>query len=172
RSLGRRRKGEGVVLPPTMTNDHFKAFCRYRLMWLDVPYEPGELRAVAYKAGRAIGEKALRTAGDVAELRLSAEPLAGKDENELIWVHAEAYDAAGVRVPNATDKVAFSLEGPGRILGVGNGDACECVSFSDFSGHRLFGGRATAVVRREGVGEMNVRASLGSIGRSFGCKMP
>ena len=172
RSLGRRRKGEGVVLPPTMTNDHFKAFCRYRLMWLDVPYEPGELRAVAYKAGRAIGEKALRTAGDVAELRLSAEPLAGKDESELIWVHAEAYDAAGVRVPNATDKVAFSLEGPGRILGVGNGDACECVSFSDFSGHRLFGGRATAVVRREGAGEMKVRASLGSIGRSFGCKMP
>ena len=159
-SLGRRRKGECVAMPPTMTNDHFKAFCRYRLMWLDVPYEPGELKAVAYKDGRAIGEKVLRTAGAVARLRLVAEPLAGKDADELIWVHAEAYDAAGVRVPDATDKVTFSLEGPGRILGVGNGDACEYVPFTDVSGHRLFGGRATAVVRRECCGEIKMRCQI------------
>jgi len=29
---------------------------RYRLMWKDVVYEPGELKAVAYKNGQAIGE--------------------------------------------------------------------------------------------------------------------
>ena len=162
RSLGRRRKGERVALPPTMTNDHFKALGRYRLVWIEVPYEPGELKAVAYRNGRAIGEKTLRTAGAVAELRLSVEPLAGKDENELVWIHAEAHDAAGVRVPNAADEVAFSVEGPGRILGVGNGDACEQVPFGDATGHRLFGGRATAVVRREGEGEITVRAAFGS----------
>ena len=169
RSLGRRMKGERVILPPAMTNDHFKAFGRYRLMWLNVPYEPGELKAVAYKGGQAIGEKMLRTAGAVSELRLSMEPLPGKDENELIWIHAEAYDAAGVRVPNATDAVAFSLEGPGRILGVGNGDACEYVPFADASGHRLFGGHATAVIRREGCGEIKVRALHCSSGRLFDC---
>lgn len=169
RSLGRRQKGERVVLPAAMTNNHFKAFCRYRLMWLDVPYEPGELKAVAYKDGQGIGEKILRTAGEVAELRLSVEPLTRIDADELIWVRAEAYDSAGVRVPDATDKVAFSLEGPGRILGVGNGDACEYVSFADASGHRLFGGCATVVLRRECGGDIKVRAALGSSGRQFHC---
>ena len=171
RSLGRRRKGERIVMPPTMTNDHFKAFCRYRLAWLDVSYEPGELKAVARRDGRTIGEKTLCTAGTVAELRLSAEPSVGNDENELIWIHAETYDASGVRVPDVADVVTFSLDGPGRILGVGNGDACEHVPFTDASGHRLFGGRATSVVRREGRGEIKVRASLVSCGRSFDCEM-
>ncbi|MBR2838728.1 MAG: DUF4982 domain-containing protein [Kiritimatiellae bacterium] len=171
RSLGRRRKGERVALPPAMTNDHFKAFCQYRLMWLEVPYEPGELKAVAYKGGLPIGEKVLRTAGAVAGLRLSAEPPAGKDPDELLWVHAEAYDASSVRVPGAADEVVFSLEGPGRILGVGNGDPCEYVPFADTAGHRLFGGRATAVVRREGDGEITVRASLGSGPAAF-CRLP
>ena len=152
-----------------MTNDHFKAFCRYRLMWLEVPYEPGELKAVAFRDGRTIGEKTLRTAGAVAELRLSVEPLAGKDENELIWVRAEAYDGSGVRVPDATNAVAFSLEGPGRILGVGNGNACEHVPFADASGHRLFGGRAMAVLRREGDGEIRALASLGDGGKPIRC---
>ena len=169
RSLGRRMKGEPVVFPPAMTNEHFKAFGRYRLMWLDVPYEPGELKAVAYKGGRVIGEKALRTAGAVAELRLSMESLAGKDEDELIWIHVEAYDSAGVRVPCATDEVAFSLEGPGKILGVGNGDACEYVPFTDVTGHHLFGGRAMAVIRREGCGEIRVQALHCSSGRLFRC---
>ena len=171
RSLGRRRKGEPVALPPAMTNDHFKAFCKYRLMWLQVPYEPGELKAVAWKGGRTIGEKTLRTAGAAVELRLSAEPLAGKDEDELVWVHAVAYDAAGVRVPDAADEISFSLEGPGRILGVGNGDACEHVPFADTTGHRLFGGRATAVVRREGCGTIRVHASLGAAGKRFHCEV-
>jgi len=163
RSLGRRTKGERIALPPAMTNDHFKAFCRYRLMWLEIPYEPGELKAVAYREGRTIGEKTLRTAGAVAALRLTAEPLSGKDEDELIWVHAEAYDAAGVRVPCATNAVAFAIEGSGRILGAGNGDACEYVPFSNTTGHRLFGGRAMAVIRREKGGGMKVRSWIESV---------
>ena len=169
RSLGWRMKGESIALPPAMTNDHFKVFGRYRLMWLEVPYEPGELKAVAYKDGQTIYEKTLRTASEVAVLRLSVEPLAGKDDDELIWVHAEAYDAAGVRVPCATNAVTFAIEGAGRILGVGNGDACEYVPFSDVTGHCLFGGRATAVIRREGEGEIKIHALLCSRGKQFHC---
>ncbi len=37
---------------------------RYRLMWPDVIYEPGELKAVAYKEGKVIGEAMVRTAGE------------------------------------------------------------------------------------------------------------
>ena len=169
RSLGRRRKGEPVVLPETMTNHHFAACHRYRLMWLDVPYEPGELKAVAYRKGVKTGERTLKTAGKPVTLRLEVEPLMGQDDGELIWVHVFAFDDAGVRTLNASDAVDFALEGPGEILGAGNGDACEYVPFTQLTGHRLFGGCATAVVRRTGSGPLTLKVSSPSLsGASIG----
>ena len=70
RSLGRRRKGEKVELPAAMTNRQFAAYNRYRLMWVDVPYEKGELKAVAIRGGKAAEEKVLRTAGAPARLKV------------------------------------------------------------------------------------------------------
>ena len=162
-SLGRRRKGEPVVFPEKMTNYHFAACHRYRLMWLDVPYEPGELKAVAYRKGVKTGERTLKTAGKPATLRLEVEPLMGRDDGELIWVHAFAFDEAGVRTLNASDEVDFALEGPGEILGAGNGDACEYVPLTQPTGHRLFGGCATAVVRRTGSGPLTLKVSSPSL---------
>ena len=159
RSLGRRRKGERVALPEAMTNHHFTACHRYRLMWLDVPYEKGELKAVAVRGGKMAEERVLRTAGAPALLKIEVEPLTGKDAEELVWVHAYAYDAEGNRTLSAADEVEFSVSGPGTILGVGNGDPCEYVPFASLKGHRLFGGCATAVIRRTGPGALAVKAS-------------
>ncbi len=163
RPLGRRRKGEPVALPEAMTNHHFAACHRYRLMWLDVPYEPGELRAVSYRNGSKTGERTLKTAGAAAVLSLEVEPLMGKDDGELIWAHAFALDAAGVRTLGAAHEVEFSIEGPGTILGVGNGDACEYVPFPQTVGHRLFGGCATAVVRRNGSGRLTLKVTANAL---------
>ena len=77
---------------------------------------------------------------------------------------AFAFDAAGVRTLNASDAVDFALEGPGEILGAGNGDACEYVPLTQPTGHRLFGGCATAVVRRTGSGPLTLKASSPSLG--------
>ena len=159
RSLGRRRKGEPVALPDAMTNHHFTVCHRYRLMWLGVPYEKGELKAVAVRGGKLAEERVLRTAGAPALLKVEVEPLAGKDAEELVWVHAYAYDAEGNRTLSAADEVEFSVSGPGTILGVGNGDPCEYVPFTSLKGHRLFGGCATAVVRRTGPGALAVKAT-------------
>ena len=46
---------------------------RYRLRWLDVVYEPGELKAVAYRKGQTVGEAVVRTAGEPARLRLTPD---------------------------------------------------------------------------------------------------
>ena len=142
-----------------MTNHHFTACHRYRLMWLDVPYEKGELKAVAIRGGKTAETRVLRTADAPALLKIEVEPLAGKDAEELVWVHAYAYDAEGNRTLSAADEVEFSVSGPGTILGVGNGDPCEYVPFTSPKGHRLFGGCATAVVRRTGTGALSVKAS-------------
>ncbi len=47
---------------------------RYALRWLDVPYEPGELKAVAYQNGHKLGSAVMRTAGRTGEAAPDTRP--------------------------------------------------------------------------------------------------
>ena len=96
---------------------------RYALRWMDVPYSPGELKAVAYQNGRKLGTAVMRTAGEPATLRLSPDRKSIKsDGDDLSYVLVEALDKDGNLCPLAMNDVKFSLEGPAKIAGVGNGD--------------------------------------------------
>ncbi|MGD0537392.1 MAG: glycoside hydrolase family 2 TIM barrel-domain containing protein [Verrucomicrobiota bacterium] len=96
---------------------------RYALRWLDVPYEPGELKAIAYQNGRQLGSAIMRTAGEPAKLRLTPDRTSlAADGDDLSFVLVEALDKDGNLCPLAMNDVRFSLEGPANIAGVGNGD--------------------------------------------------
>jgi beta-galactosidase len=92
------------------------------LTW-DVPYEPGVLRAVGKRNGEVVVTQEVRTAGSAAALRLSvdrSEIRAGI--RDVAHVEVAVVDADGVVVPTANDLVRFTVEGPARLLAVGNGD--------------------------------------------------
>src|SRR5690242_18952713 len=92
------------------------------LSW-KVPYAPGELKAIGYRAGRAIGTSAVVTTGPVAGVRVENDfelPRAGRRDIAVYTVRA--VDTRGRTVPNGNVAVRFQLSGPGRIIGVGNGD--------------------------------------------------
>ena len=147
RSLGRRWKGERQQPGEPYTH----RFDDYRLRWLAVPYEPGELRAVAYRGGVRIGEATMCTAGPPAAVRLTAEtPTLPDDGETLAFVRVDVVDADGVRVPDHVADVSFSLSGPGEIVSVGNGCEHGSRSFKQTKSHPLFHGTACAVVRRTG----------------------
>ncbi len=96
---------------------------RYALRWLDVPYQPGELKAVAYQNGRELGTTTMRTAGEPSTLRLTPDRTTLKaDGEDLSFILVEAVDANGNPCPLAMNEVKFGLEGPATIAGVGNGD--------------------------------------------------
>ena len=144
RSLGGRECGD------CRTNRYYDVCARYRLRWFDVPYEPGELRAVAYRGGRKIGERTMRTAGKPVAVRLSPESKELPADGETcVFVQVDVVDANGVRDPWANSRVSFKLAGPGRLLAVGNGNARGLDSFKDVSSHPLYFGKAVAVVRRD-----------------------
>jgi beta-galactosidase len=150
RSLGRRTKNPNAEV----VRD------RYALRWLDVPYAPGELRAVAYRDGRRIGTATTRTAGQPAELRLTPDRnrLAASGE-DLSYVLVEAIDADGNPCPLAMNDVSFRIEGPASIAGVGNGDHHFPHEF--VANHvPLFYGKAMLIVRATegGGGRIRVRA--------------
>jgi beta-galactosidase len=81
------------------------------------------------------------------KLRLTADRnVLNGDGEDLSFITVEAVDAQGRVQPNASAEVQFSLNGPGTLLAVGNGDG---TSKEPYQGdHRaLFNGRALVVVR-------------------------
>jgi beta-galactosidase len=146
RSLGRRTKA-ATAPDRDQRGAYYAVTDRYRLKWPEVPYEPGELKAVAYQGEEMIGEAVVRTAGEPAALRLSPDRLqlvAGDDD--LCYVTVEAADAAGNFCPLAENLVRFRVEGPAEIAAVGNGNPLSLESFQA-SERKLFHGKALVILR-------------------------
>jgi beta-galactosidase len=120
---------------------------RYALRWLEVPYAPGELKAVAYQSGRKLGTAIMRTAGPPAKLRLTPDRKSLKaDGDDLSYLLVEAVDKDGNLCPLAMNEVKFALGGPAAIAGVGNGDHHFPAEFA--ADHvTLFYGKAILIVR-------------------------
>lgn len=134
---------------------------RYALRWLQVPYTPGELKAVAYRNGKKIGNEVMRTAGAPTRLRLTPDRNALKaDGDDLSYLLVEALDKANNLCPLAMDEVRFRVNGPGTIAGVTNGDHHYPAEF-DADHVALFYGKAILVIRTvEGQkGEIRVTAA-------------
>ncbi len=89
-----------------------------------VAYEPGTLLARAYGAdGREVASDRVSTtlAASAVQLIPNEAPIAA-DGASVSVVTVRVNDAQGRLVPDAGNLLSFDLAGPGRIIGVGNGD--------------------------------------------------
>jgi beta-galactosidase len=93
------------------------------LEWM-VNYEPGTLSAQGYDTnGKPIAETKVETTGDPAAVQLEPDHATmNADGKDVSVITVSVRDAQNRVVPVATNLVEFDLEGPGKILGVGNGD--------------------------------------------------
>ncbi|WP_159520687.1 glycoside hydrolase family 2 TIM barrel-domain containing protein [Sunxiuqinia indica] len=120
---------------------------RYRLMWMDVAYEPGELKAVAYKEGKVIGEKVINTANETYSIKLTPDRnVINADGEDLSFVMVEAYDKDGNLCPLAENKIDFEVTGAGEIVAVGNGNPQSLEPYLA-NYRRLFYGKAMLIVK-------------------------
>jgi len=154
KSLGRRAKDPNAVV----VRD------RYALRWLDVLYQPGELKAIAYRNGRRLGSAIMRTAGEPARLRLTPDQRSLQDDGEdLSYVLVEALDRDGNPCPLAMNDVVFKVEGPATIAGVANGDHHFPAEF-DADRVTLFYGKAVLILRAVERQRGSIRAAATSAG--------
>ncbi|GGF24782.1 beta-galactosidase [Hymenobacter cavernae] len=124
-----------------------KAAYEYRLRWDDVVYAPGELKVVAYKNGKRWAEDVVRTSGEAASLKLTADrTTVTATDDDLVFVTAQLTDKNGLLVPNANNKIQFSIEGPGEIVATDNGDAANLESFASPE-REAFNGKCLVIVR-------------------------
>ena len=91
-----------------------------------VPYEPGTLRAVGYRDGVEVATAVVETTGPAVALGVEVHPSCDAPfaaDGETAWpVTVFAVDSDGRRVPDANRPLTITIEGPARLLGVGNGD--------------------------------------------------
>ena len=93
------------------------------LSW-DAVYKPGKVKAVGYRKGRKVLEKVIETTGAAEKVSLEADRTALQaGGTDVAVVTLSLLDAKGRQVPDACEEVTLSVEGPVRILGVGNGDS-------------------------------------------------
>lgn len=116
-----------------------------------VAYEPGNITAVAYDAqGAEIARESRFSFGDSRRLVLSADKsVLRADGQDLCFVTVGTVDEAGRPVENAADYVSAQLSGPGRILGMDNGDSTD---YDDYKTtvRKLFSGKLLIVVGSTG----------------------
>lgn len=151
KSQGRVRKAVGLRVDDTKPSTPAVAkerARRYRLMWDNVKYEPGELRVVAYDAeGRAAAEKTVRTAGKAADIRLEADrTVLQSGAEDLSYITVSLVDKDGTEIPDATDEIRVSVSGAGEFRAICNGDATSLEPFV-IPSMRLFSGRLVITVQ-------------------------
>ena len=114
-----------------------------------VPYEPGSLLLVGRKGGQEVIRTQIVTTGKPAELKLIPDRTEIKaDGRDAIPVTVCALDASGRLVPDANIPVEFEISGPGRNIGVGNGDPT-CTLSEKANSRPLFNGYAQLIVQSD-----------------------
>ena len=134
---------------------------RYRLMWNEVKYEPGEVRVVAYDAeGKAAAEKCIKTAGKGYQLAVEADrKVLEKSGEDLAYLTVSVVDKAGNPVPTECREVKVEVKGAGKFRAMANGDPTSLELFHE-NAMRLFSGKLTAIVESgTEAGEVEVTVS-------------
>lgn len=121
---------------------------RYRLMWNDVIYQPGEVKVTAYdENGNPADEKIIKTAGKPHHLVLSSNRTSMKaDGEDLVYITVQVADKNGNLVPTDTRKVNFKVSGAGKFRAAANGDPT-CTELFHEPDMTLFSGALTAIIQ-------------------------
>lgn len=169
-SQGRRRKAPTPKARGLQNESHEH---RYRLMWSDVTYEPGELKVVAYdESGSPVAEKVVHTAGRPHHLEIvngrafigeNDLPVLKADGKDLAYLTVRIVDADGNLCPDYSGLLEFSTSGAASYRASANGDPT-CLDIFHEPRMHAFGGMLTVIVQ---AGEVPGLASVTVSGRGL-----
>ncbi|WP_236621591.1 beta-galactosidase GalA [Asticcacaulis benevestitus] len=121
---------------------------KYEMNFWQVPYAPGRLEALAYKAGKVIARASVETTGVAVGLKITPDRETAKGDGlDAVAFRIEAVDARGRTLPTAQNTVHFSVTN-GDIIGLGNGDPNSAAPEKG-NQRALFNGLAQVIVQTQ-----------------------
>ena len=114
----------------TEGNDDISQVERFRLMWNDTVYMPGEVCAIGYKNGKEMERKIIRTAKEPYRIELT--PYYNEisaDGEALNYITAKIVDKDGNLCPHACNRLTFKAEGSVDVYATDAGDQRETEAF-------------------------------------------
>ncbi len=133
---------------------------------LDIPYEPGEVTAIAYKNGEMVGRHSLKTTGAPykVELKPEKDTLVG-DNRDLVFVKVTIVDMEGNRVARSEPELTAIVDGGELVAFFGANPANE----DDYTTGRAhaFDGRALAVIRAKNPGSVTLTVGTPGLGTGY-----
>lgn len=135
----------------------------HQLIWTLV-YEPGKLEAWGYKGGKVVTKDIVETTTAPSQVALNSDCNTLKaDGCDVAVIRVAIKDAKGRVVPTADNLVKFSIEGPGKIIGTGNGNPSSHEP-DKASQRKAFNGYCLVIVQSERqIGEIRLKASSDSL---------
>lgn len=129
----------------------------------NVPYAPGNLKAIAFDNNKQAGDVTIQSTGKPAGIRLAPDRSKIKPHsNDLSFVAVEVVDDKGNVVPYADMILNFKISGAGEIAAVGNADPTDMTSFVQ-PVKKVFNGRCLVVIRAKTKGKITVTANAEGI---------
>jgi beta-galactosidase len=136
------------------------------VMWR-VPYEPGVIKALSKKNGKAILTKVVRTSGAPAKIQLVADRTKIKaNGTDLSFITVKLLDKNGNPVPNDDRLIEFSVKGAAYLAGTDNGFPADSISLKNHS-RKTWKGLALAIIQsQKKKGNITVTAKSAGLGMS------
>jgi beta-galactosidase len=124
-----------------------KSMTKERQIVWKVPYEKGTLRVVSKNNGQEVCTKKIRTAGvpNTIDLKINKSKLKA-NKTDVARVEVSIIDSNGTVVPYADNLVHFQINGPGKIIGVENGDILD-LSPHKVNYRKAFNGKCLLLVQ-------------------------
>ena len=132
--VGKRKEGQEIAVWAYSNCDEVEMFLNKKklgkkpveknghLEW-QVKFVPGILEAVGYKNGKKIITDKVQTTDVSAVINLATDKKNIKaDKEDIAIITVSTMDKNKLQVPDADNEITFAIQGPGKIIGVGNGN--------------------------------------------------
>lgn len=124
----------------------FKGTENLHLDW-NVKYQPGELKAIGFKAGKKVAEEIINTTAEPVRFKIITDKKSVKaNGRDVLHLVVSALDKNNRAVPVANDKFTIKVKGPAKLLSLDNGDPLFKGSFQS-SSNKLFNGLALGIIQ-------------------------
>jgi beta-galactosidase len=134
----------------------------------NVPYKAGTLKAIGYIGKRKTSEALLTTAARASKIRMTPDRSTLKaNANDLSYITVELTDENDVLNPEANNLINFEIEGPGKIIGVGNANPVSDESYTQPK-RQAWKGKCLVIIKSEKTsGKIVVTATSGDLKSSI-----